>query len=846
MNKNIGHILVAIVIVCFLVPSFLTVTAQNDFIKYELSFRIDFSEDEIIYKKAGEYDIISIEDCGFTNEPGKPMIPSKNIMIALPDDMKAIKANIIDFKIDELPGKYNIYPAQKPQHINEEIEFIQPSQSIYSSSEAYPSEYIQLSDQTDLAGQSVIGISLYPIHYIPSENKLTFIDYIEFTIIGEDGYICGDYLPEKISENGRKMYDNILKEMVYNPEDVILKTSDENPQPICVPAGDFDYVIITQPSWVNSFQPLSDWKTKKGVAANIVTTDWIYNEGGYSGNNVQKIKEFVIDAHNNWGTIYFLLGGDSGTVPYHTRTIDGDPIPNDTYYGDYDYDYTVEVHVGRASVTSTSSISTFINKIFTYEQNPPSSYPKKIGLYGFDLNYETDGEDTKTDINNQYIPSGWALSTVYDSHGGNHKTNVINSVNDGQNIINHIDHCGEYYIGTGDYNHGLGLTPTDVDGFSNGNKQSLFYSIGCWPAAFDYTNCIAEHFVRNSNGGGYAFIGNTRYGWFYSGLDDYLSLRYDRYFFRSLFDQNHYKLGECFSDHKTDAYFSQTQDSTNKYIFTELSLLGDPELPIWTDNPTNFDVTHPSQLPQGYSTFNVHVESSGGSNINNALVCLWKENDVFLTGYTNSNGDVSLHPSPSSGGTMYVTVTKHNYITHEGTATVTGGGNLPPDTPTIHGSSQGSVGEYIDFNFEASDPDNDDIYYYVDWGDQTNTGWIGPFNSGDEVTRNHKWDQAGVYNIKAKAKDTSDAESSWSSPFSVNIDEDFNLESTFLLGLISSIQNDGDYISFRADAVLYVELDRFDIKFYSSRERITISKTYQGTIIRGSPGIIFGSFYSCV
>jgi hypothetical protein len=50
---------------------------------------------------------------------------------------------------------------------------------------------------------------------------------------------------------------------------------------------------------------------------------------------------------------------------------------------------------------------------------------------------------------------------------------------------------------------------------------------------------------------------------------------------------------------------------------------------------------------------------------------------------------------------------------------------------------------------------------YFDWGDGTNTGWIGPFNSGHELTVNHTWTKRGTYTIKAKAMDNYSAESGW-------------------------------------------------------------------------------------
>ena len=63
-------------------------------------------------------------------------------------------------------------------------------------------------------------------------------------------------------------------------------------------------------------------------------------------------------------------------------------------------------------------------------------------------------------------------------------------------------------------------------------------------AAYDVSNCIAEHYVQNSNGGGIAFIGNSRYGWYYAGSFDTLSMGYDIQFFESIFQDNLYKLGQ--------------------------------------------------------------------------------------------------------------------------------------------------------------------------------------------------------------------------------------------------------------------------------------------------------------
>ena len=47
---------------------------------------------------------------------------------------------------------------------------------------------------------------------------------------------------------------------------------------------------------------------------------------------------------------------------------------------------------------------------------------------------------------------------------------------------------------------------------------------------------------------------------------------------------------------------------------------------------------------------------------------------------------------------------------------------------------------------------------YIDWGDNTNTGWFGPYDSNKEVTKSHIWSEEGTYTIKCKAKDPYEAE----------------------------------------------------------------------------------------
>ena len=86
--------------------------------------------------------------------------------------------------------------------------------------------------------------------------------------------------------------------------------------------------------------------------------------------------------------------------------------------------------------------------------------------------------------------------------------------------------------------------------------------------------------------------------------------------------------------------------------------------------------------------------------------------------------------------------------------------NKPPNKPKITGETNGKSGVIYTYTFNSTDPNDDDIYYYVEWGDGSVQPWFGPFESGVGGTATHSWSE-GTWIIRAQAKDTNDAESEW-------------------------------------------------------------------------------------
>ena len=655
------------------------ISMQTDFYKknFKVNITVTFSEDDLLFGYLIGYDTLNLRDCSYLGEIGKPMLPVKNLMVALPDGMKAINVGNIKVTKQQMDGTFTIFPVQPPQSIGtsmDETQFVYPNMQIYNSNNPYPSQLIELTGQTDLAGQAMVRVTICPMIYTPNKKELTMINSISFVIEGVDGYKCGDYLPESISKNGKKTYEKMIKDMVINPEDVRLTTNPHGaPASLFLPSGGpYNHVIISRSADTSYWETLADWHTKRGLKDIVVTTSYIYDNYGGSDNK-EKIRNFIIDAHSSWGTMYFLLCGENGDVPFEYRIYEGDSIPSDQYYGDYDDDWNYEVFVGRSTASGSTEINRFVSKVLKYEKDPPlTNYILDVTLLGMDLTTVashgelTRGEYLKERIDSWYIPSRFSVTEVYDTDSGNHRTAFITALNNGQNLVNHNDHCNDWVMGTGHLNHGWNIDGYDVDALTNDNQMSNIYSLGCWSNAMDDPNgydCVAEHFVvDNPLKAGVSFTGNTRSGWFYIGYPYSLSCQLDQYWWEGLFNYNYYRLGEILAYTKNNNPISP---DIWLYCQWTLNLLGEPEMPLWTDTPKSFNVTHPAILPPGSSSFLVHVEEFGGGDIEDAYVCLWKDDEVYERNYTDSNGHVIFNPLPSTEGIMYVTVTKQNYIPYE-------------------------------------------------------------------------------------------------------------------------------------------------------------------------------------
>jgi len=96
--------------------------------------------------------------------------------------------------------------------------------------------------------------------------------------------------------------------------------------------------------------------------------------------------------------------------------------------------------------------------------------------------------------------------------------------------------------------------------------------------------------------------------------------------------------------------------------------------------------------------------------------------------------------------------------------------NSPPEKPSRPtGPTSGRPGISYTYSSSTTDSNGEPIFYKFDWDDGTESGWLGPYNSGQGITTSHIWDSTGNYAVKVKAKDIYGGESFWSDPLTISM-----------------------------------------------------------------------------
>lgn len=692
--------------------------------------RITVSTDDLEYSTLGGYDVVSLRGARSLNRPGEPRLPLIPLRIALPGGCEIVDFAVTDKDSVVLAGNFLVWPSQPPQPLTwgGPHMFVGPLGDIYNGNAAYPERPAEIVGTGRLGGVTICEILVFPLRYLPVDRTL-----ILYTNVAVE--ITYRWQAAMSSEVAAGPGLELAGRVVSNPGDLwqVEQHMMHESSPIPLGGEPVDYLIITRDSLKTYFEPLKQWKMRKGLRTRIIGVETIALS--YTGCDLQeKVRNCIKDFHSSSGTDWVLLGGDTQIIPVRQAYVDLSDrpyLPCDLYYSDLDgtwnddgdlywgevpsdnIDMYADVYVGRAPVANGSEVGTFVEKVLTYEglYEIPQDYQLEMLFIGevlwgdpadpLDPEY-TDAGVAKNIIDAAYVPDRFAIAKLYESLGNLNYGSVMGALNQGKNIINILCH-GQY---TGVSLGSEAMTNADLESLVNGPRYGLMYSAACLNGGFDQNDCLGEAWVLSRGGGGF-FVGNSRYGYNSPGFpgegpSDY----YDQSFFQAVFMTGFTNLGKAHADSKHEFVAESRTDAYMRYLMYDLNLLGDPEARLWTDTPASLVVTCSDQINLGPQTYAVSVES-GGSPVVGATVCLYKGDDVYCVEETDGAGGVAAFIDPAATGILYVTVTKPDFLPFVGQAAVTDG--MPPAVPGSIAAEQ-KPGPSVDVTWCAVA--DEDLHHY--------------------------------------------------------------------------------------------------------------------------------------
>ncbi len=651
------------------------------FIEREINFR----PTELTLEEKDGFIIPHLPNEVFLSEPGYPLLPQVPINILIPPDAAGSEVEIIVREKKEIILNKKVYPAQTPRPISikDNLPFETPDEVVYSLSTEYPFSFATEVVTGTKSGWRICSFVINPVRYLPAENRLIFYNKLTYRL----HYDAGKITPVPITPSQSELFIKEVRSIVENPEDATnysppVRHSD-NP--------DIDYVIITTNALSTYWDNFKTWKTKKGFYTEVKTTEWINST--YPGRDLQeKIRNFIIDYFQNQGLKYVLLAGDNSVVPCRrARAVVGSNtgnIPCDLYFADLQWswdgdrdnifgeagedtvDFLADLYVGRASVENQTEINTFINKVLTYEKTPvQTAYLKRILLPSVNLFSGYHGRIVNDTISN-ITPAGWTDQHLINPSGTSPMKNALDTGYAFCHASAHGDDVGLYHdTGSPIY------TTSQASQQTNGQRLTILNSIACYPGNFEYSDCLAEELMKNSNGGCVAVIMNSRYGWGTPpsmGPSEKLDVRFYDFFF----NYDSFEIGVAHSRAKD--YYSGPAGSQQvwRWCVFELNLFGDPEMDMWSDIPQTMQVSNPETVYTGPRTIRVTVTASGNP-LANVLVCAYKAGEVHSKGRTNASGWVDLIINAQTPGEMFITASGKNRLPVEKRVTVVSGAPVP-------------------------------------------------------------------------------------------------------------------------------------------------------------------------
>lgn len=595
---------------------------------------------------------------------GAPALPTFSESVIVPNHGDVTLA--IDFdgyteytNVDILPSKgslkRNIDPATVPYTFGAE----------YSTDAFFPADIATLSDPFVLRNTRGVSVHITPYQYNPVTRVVRVYHNVRVTVMTNPNETGLNELDTELPQNDAFM--SVYAHQYLNANAVTGRYT---------PVDEVgDMLIIVSDQFLNEIDPLAVWKVQSGIRTTVVPTS-------VAGSTDTDIKSYISNFYsNNPDLAFVLLVGDHAQVPSHTYgNSGGEQLWSDSYFGQLSgasNDYYPEVFVGRLSGTTSTQITTQVNRILEYEKDPAAGdwMEKAIGLASNEgSGIGDDGEaDWQHSRNMRTKLVNFGYTTVYEfydgSHGGEDASGNPNSsiilpaVNSGVGLFNYTGHGDQNTCITGNFGS------TQVNSATNNGMYPFVISVACNNGTFTSGTCISESWAWATNSGtpsgAIAACGSSiLMAWAepMQTQDEMTEILTEAY-------ANNRKatVGGLFYNAQMSMLETYSNSTTAREVMQTWVMFGDPSTLFRNKQTLQMNVSHIGNVPLGTTSVNVNCDVDG------ATVTIVQNGEIIGKG-TASGGSVTINfAALTSNQPLIVTAVKQNYKPYQGVITVADG-----------------------------------------------------------------------------------------------------------------------------------------------------------------------------
>jgi len=652
-------------------------------------------------------DYVILEDFGHYLIPGKPNLPSKIYTIAIPPGSELVDVTYETGQEIVLDGIYDIIPCQIPRAIGEEDPVFKEKEE-----QRYWDNYNSIYTTDSVYPESNIELVQtggYRKYNIVDVRVLPFSYNPVSGILSyyQDISVFVEYeFPEDFSTQ-KITIDDIAELKDWEQEVIYNYNQAQEWYPkSSAPKASYDYVIITTEELESEIDALVEWQEAKGKNVYVATTEWVASQ--YDGYDLaEEIRNFLRDKYPSdaWGITNVCLIGSYDDVPMRGT----DPGPDTDYY-------------------------------YAELSLPDSESWDKDGDHRYGEEY-SDTIDFHTEVNVGRIP--WSSKNTVKQIC---EKSADYEQNNDPSFKKNILLIGTYFWPDTD-NAVLMEAKTDPEELpwmTDWTRTTMYEEAqSSYPCDYD----VSYNMVREVwSSGKYAFVDWAGHG---SATACY-----------------EYYPQQPFVDTDTCNYLN---DDYPAIVFADAC----------SNSDTNYDNIGQMMLKQGAIGFlgstRVAYGMPGWSDPYDGSS---QSLDYFFTTKCTS-GDYTQGEAHQWGLLEMYTNDLWYYPNLEmfewgslwGNPDLTMGVvSRPPEIPEKpEGPDAWTIDIETTFTTVTTDPESNSIFYQFDWGDGTDSGWVGPFASGQTGEATHMWTSLGDFQINVRARDQYGVTCDWSEPFTISI-----------------------------------------------------------------------------